>query len=201
MKKKILIMGLLLIFCLSFVACGSTGASNETAQLMATLEGISTASDYVTSVTYTVWDEAGPEKVASVLYYMAGVKVGDDLDSLIGHGTYIEEGLEAYGYEGYSHTHGYPSEEKEEFATICSTYGSSLATISANISKAEELIVTIKEKDEDTYEAIKDYYIATIEYGEFALNPSGSLISYARSVSEYKSTVSALKKSAELDVK
>ena len=51
----------------------------------------------------------------------------------------------------------------------------------------------------DAMNALKEYYVESFAYAEFVIEPSGNLLNYSNTVETYESSISSLRKSAELE--
>lgn len=155
--------------------------------IMESIETMNENSKFASNVVISMWDYIGPEKVMTYLNAMLTAESQHDIEGMM-TSYYIGKVFDV-------------SSTKDEY-DICVKYQEANTNI---ISLQEDIKKSIKslkdfagDEHEDGISALTEYYVTSSAYGEFAMNPSGSLLNYQSDCKDYENKIIELQKAAEL---
>lgn len=185
--KRILTLILAGALALSLAACGAgkpkVDYDAEFDALMERIEDLSEKADYTASVNTVVWQEAGPEKVASVLLELLTASDANDLS-----------------YTAKSALTDYTAAERTQ---IIKKYKEYYAALSSEMETLKTDIKALKDACGDDHgdgvSALQKYFSKLQAYAEFATDPSGNLMNYRSNHQSFENDMKELKSAAEFD--
>lgn len=194
--KRFLLM-ILLVGCLgAFSACGGSDATetgpvvDEAArkegflssyqEILNNLELLNSYADYVGSAHSTIWDIHGVDNVG---FWINAVREAKEWDE-----------------ESYAVYNAFDCDSQSQAKQIAKTYNASLDGIYELIPELEALYSDLNKNYSSDYDIsdLKEYYLESVSYAEFASDIEGSYVSYNQSLNDYQKSVSKLKKAAEI---
>ena len=185
--KKILCLILVGMLALSLIACGAGSPKvdydTEFDSLMERIEDLGEEADYVATVNSVVWQEAGPDKVASVLLELLTASDASDLS-----------------YTAKNALTDYSTSERTQ---IIKKYKEYYADLSAETETLKTDLKSFKDacgdKHDDGVSALQKYFTKLQAYAEFATDPSGNLMNYRSNHQDFENDMKELKSAAEFD--
>lgn len=208
MKKtsKLIILCAMIISCLALVGCGEDKEAIAKEKAKEFIEITGQMNDNSTMIMATIsglcekWDKY-PENGIQCAQNMLKVINTQSIDGMAGWGTSIETLFWKTDYDIENDA------DKQIVVEQCLTFQELYASISDYDTKAYELLQDIKNYDEKVYDDLKEYYLASSNYGETALAFStieistSSTYSYFERANEDITKVVELRERVELDYK
>ena len=212
MKNKVLVILLTLSMAISMAACGSKtsetanrGVESEEAKEKEAVEdtkseevfkdqyaliidaiySLNVNSDYVGETHATIWDNVGVDDVVKYVMYVREFYNDESMDGLI---------CDAYGVSPFN------GADKREAYGYAEQYVNSLAEIDTIMAEIDEMYKTINSTYGNDYNIsdLKEYYLESSAYAEFAKELDGSYITYCQTLNDYQDNLTKLKKAAEI---
>ena len=187
--KKFLCLMLAGALSLSLAACGAgtpkVDYDTEFDALMERVEELGEKADFVSTVNIVVWQETGPEDVATVLASMLTAKEFDDLRSQ-------GDIRVAFDTSRDSEAWTYVEKYQEEYTAI----STGMETLKADIKALKD---ACGDDHGDGVDAIQKYFSKLQAYAEFATSPSGNLMNYRSNHEDFENEMAELKSAAEFD--
>ncbi len=187
--RKILSLMLAGVLALSLTACGvgkpKVDYDTEFDALMERVEDLGEKADFVSTVNIVIWQEAGPENVATVLASMLTAKEFDDLRSQ-------GDIRVAFDTSRDSEAWTYVEKYQEEYTAI----STGMETLKTDIKALKD---ACGDDHDDGIDALQKYFSKLQAYVEFATNPSGNLMNYRSNHENFQNDMSELKSTAEFD--
>ena len=185
--RKILSLVLAGVLALSLTACGAgkpkVDYDTEFDALMERIEALSEKADFVSTVNSVVWQEAGPEKVSSVLLELLTASDAGDLS-----------------YTAKNALTDYSTTERTQ---IIKKYKEQYTALSSELDTLKTDIKALKDAcgddHDDGIDALQKYFSKLQAYAEFATNPSGNLMNYRSNHEDFENDMAELKSAAEFD--
>ena len=187
--KKFLCLMLAGALSLSLAACGAgtpkVDYDTEFDALMERVEELGEKADFVSTVNIVVWQETGPEDVATVLASMLTAKEFDDL---------LSQGdiRVAFDTSRDSEAWTYVEKYQEEYTAI----STGMETLKADIKALKD---ACGDDHGDGVDALQKYFSKLQAYAEFATSPSGNLMNYRSNHEDFENEMAELKSAAEFD--
>lgn len=187
--RKILSLMLAGVLALSLTACGAgkpkVDYDTEFDALMQRVEDLGEKADFVSTVNIVIWQETGPEDVATVLASMLTAKEFDDLRSQ-------GDIRVAFDTSRDSEAWTYVEKYQEEYTAI----STGMETLKTDIKALKD---ACGDDHDDGIDALQKYFSKLQAYVEFATNPSGNLMNYRSNHESFENDMSELKSAAEFD--
>ena len=154
------------------------------ALIIAAIDVLNVNSDFVGATHATIWDNVGVKDVATYVKYVREYYNDESRDVLI---------CKAYGVSAYG-------TEKEKVYDYAEQYVNSLAEIDTKMVEIDEMYKTINSTYGNDYNIsdLKEYYLESSAYAEFAKELDGSYITYCQTLNDYQDNLTKLKKAAEI---
>ena len=216
MKRYLLII--LIVGCLGvFTACGNNDGNNEKDgtsesskpentsiageneddskseelfltsydEILKDLELLNAYSDYSGTVHSTIWDNVGVDEVATYIGYARAAKDNFSRYDVLLRMAFGDGDIWASVYEAEEYT---------------KKYNESIEEIDKLIKKLDTSYSTLKKDYGSDYDIseLKEYYLESVSYAEYATDIDGSYLSYNQSLNDYQKNISKLKKAAEM---
>ena len=125
--------------------------------------------DIVASINTLVWQAAGPETAMSALAKLLEIGEKGTTDDVSWYTLYRDDYREAFGsYDEYTHV------------TYAKKYYEAYTSVSSEVEVVKNYVKELKNTYPDrsgAIDALKAYYIKASAYADFAINPSGNLMS------------------------
>ena len=187
--KKFLCLMLAGALSLSLAACGAGAPKvdydTEFDELMERIEDLGEKADFVSTVNIVIWQETGPEDVATVLASMLTAKEFDDLrsqgDIRVSFGTSRDS-------EAWTYVERY----QEEYTAV----STGMETLKDDIKALKD---ACGDDHDDGIDALQKYFTKLQAYAEFATSPSGNLMNYRSNHEDFENDMAELKSAAEFD--
>lgn len=209
--KKYCALFLSFIMIFTLVSCGDNLGSCENKeksakngeefisqynQIMDDLSLLNTSADFLGAAHSTIWNNVGVDKVQlaieNVAKYKADKDAGfeDDFDERV----HVISVCDAFGV---SHLNG---ADKNKALSYAETYADSMKTLKAMLEKIDSEYKELSENYGNDYniEDLKQYYISSSAYANYASTIEGSYVTYNQTLSSYQSEIESLKKAAEI---
>lgn len=188
--KKFLSLMLAGALSLSLAACG-TGApkvdyDTEFDALMERVEDLGEKADFVSTVNIVIWQETGPEDVASALATLLTVENANDLKP---HAYDIKQ---AFDTSSELECVQYAKRYQEEYKAL----STELEALKTDIKALKD---ACGDDHDDGIDALQKYFSKLQAYAEFATNPSGNLMNYRSNHEGFENDMAELKSAAEFD--
>lgn len=188
--KKILSLLLAGALALLLTACGGKAPKvdydAEFDALMERIETLSDNADFVSTVNIVVWQETGPEEVASVLATLLTTENANDLKP---HTYDIKEAFDTYSELECVQ---YAKQYQEQYKALTNE----METLKADIKALKD---ACGDDHDDGVDALQKYFSKLQSYAEFSTNPSGNLMNYRSNHESFENDMSELKSAAEFD--
>lgn len=188
--KRFLSLMLAGALSLSLAACGAgtpkVDYDAEFDVLMERVEGLGEKADFVSTVNIVIWQETGPEEVATVLATLLTVENANDL------APHTYDIKEAFDTSSELECVQYAKRYQEEYKTLTSE----LETLKTDIKALKD---ACGDDHDDGIDALQKYFSKLQAYAEFATNPSGNLMNYRSNHEGFENDMAELKSAAEFD--
>lgn len=157
-------------------------------EILTTLDSLNKNSEYVGAIHSEVWKNVGPEDVVS---YIENIKTYYNDDSFEYYDTVVATAFGVSMFNEY--------DTQTAFGYV-DTYMNSLATIESTLPQLDEKYTELNKKYGSEYmiDDLKEYYLESVTYAEYACAVDGSYLSYNQTLNQFKSNISKLKKAAEI---
>lgn len=186
------------------------GYSQAYDDLFNILEKMNASSDEVCEMTYYFVDDAGASAgmsyMAAALTVQSAEDVGKTPDNRCMAGS-------LYGYLGIDDSdmltyetvmdYGMRTGSYEKVYNKCTEIQENYNYLVNTKDTIEQQMLDFKEqygeKHKDGVDSLKEYYLETVSYADFALEPSGTVGEYSSTCSEFQNNVEKTKSSAKID--
>lgn len=211
MRRKIIMIMLVTGLACSICSCGSNSSntSQESAQensineeiasetvdeeeflaqynlLMASISEINTHASYVGNVHSLIWDNVGVDDVAKYIGHVRNFYNNEEYKSLI---------CKAFGVSMFN------SSESAKAAEYAQQYVDSLEMLTSKVKEAEALYSELNKTYGKEYniEDLKNYYIESSTFADYASGVEGSYVTYNQTLNEFQTNIERLKTAAEI---
>lgn len=188
--KKFLSLMLAGALSLSLAACGAgtpkVDYDAEFDTLMERVEDLGEKADFVSTVNIVIWQETGPEDVASALATLLTVENADDLKP-----------------HTYDIKQAFDTSSELECVQYAKRYQEEYKALAAELDTLKDDIKALKDAcgddHDDGIDALQKYFTKLQAYAEFATNPSGNLMNYRSNHEDFENDMAELKSGAEFD--
>lgn len=175
---------------LSLCACGAgkpkVDYDTEFDALMERVEDLGENADFVSTVNIVVWQEAGPEDVASVLATLLTVENANDL------APHTYDIKQAFDTSSELECVQYAKRYQEEYKAL----STELDTLKDDIKALKD---ACGDDHDDGIDALQKYFAKLQAYAQFATDPSGNLMNYRSNHEGFENDMAELKSAAEFD--
>ena len=146
--------------------------------------------DLVASINTVVWQAAGPSDAMSALATLLDIAMKGTTEGTH-YWMYDDEFYEAFG-----------SYRESVIKSYAKKYYDAYTAVSENVDLVKGYVKELKDTYPDkgsAIDALKAYYIKASAYADFAINPSGTLLSYHSNHETFKKEMNELKIDAEFE--
>lgn len=214
MKKFLaLVITFTIVIGISLCGCNQTvtdssSVSNEEMnydtefdKIMESIDDMNVNSEYICDLILTMWQSVDTDTLTGCIYTLKNLKSTDDDEFYSSSGPNPMNVATALDLHKLS-----PSYDSPKVRSAIYDYAVKFQEATKNVSEAKndlkEQIKTIKDtmgnEHENGIKALQDYYIKSSTLADFALEPSGSLITYSNSYKEIKDNITEAKNTADL---
>lgn len=155
------------------------------ALILENIDKLNKNSDFVGAVHSTIWNNVGVKEVAKYINYVKLYYNDDSMSSLV---------CEAFGVSMFN------GSDKRKAYEYAQQYMESLENIETIMEELGEMYQTLKSTYGDKYNVddIKEYYIESSTYANYASTIDGNYITYNQTLNEYQINIEKLKMAAEI---
>ena len=157
-------------------------------EIMTNLDSLNMNSEYVGAIHSEIWNNVGVEDVVSTIEQIRSYYNSDSFEY---YDTIVATAF------GVSMFNEYDTHKALEYVD---TYMNALSKIESLLQVLDQKYTELNRKYGSLYsiDDLKDYYIESIAYAEYACEVDGSYVSYNQALNQFKTNISKLKKAAEI---
>lgn len=220
--KKFVIWSMVVLLCMILTGCGSSDStkeedisdlySNDYDMISSDLELIISYSDDICDFLDYWISQSGVGVQAGMNYYTICMTVskpedfGQSIDSILTLAKLYEHlGIDASEMRSNesAYDYGMRTGACEKVYEFCKQMQDKMLFLSDAQETLETQMIDFKEKyiddHTDAFNSLKEYYLETISYAEFAIEPSGTVAEFSSTRDEYKRNIEKLASKAKID--
>lgn len=182
--------------------------SEDYSKLCTDLSQLNNCCQQFTSIIQTVWNNIGPEDLGTCLNCISQFNQDQTLDtynSQVGKNMFVQLWLAAKGLCPSALNNkqtDFVSGGEAKTIKLCVEYNAYGDEILSLMDSTEQQLKQLRDKYNNKYnteiDVITEWYMESISFAEFALEPTGSLYSYGTTRTEYRTSLAKYQKQAEL---